>query len=607
MSTLKKFREKCKTSPFICIGITIFTFLMAAYGVVYFTQYLLEMGMAGMTQEVIYLNVLCVLIVFTAVYILGLKTKLSLIFGILFFMILSTANYYTYLFRGNEMTPADILAFRTAMSVAGNYEFQFGKNVILPWGIAIIFVVLSLGIPEYNWKRKWLPRVVSVIIFAGLLGNFFSVSEGYYSISWENYGTKTNGYLFNFVLQLQEMNVEEPENYSVEEINNLSESLQKKYSSSETDKKMPDIIMIMDEAFSDLSILGTELSTNQEVTPFINSLAENTVKGYMAVSVIGGGTSTSEYEALTGNTHLFLENTSSSYQQYVREGSYSVVSDLKENGYKCIGMHPYYASGWNRSSAYDKMGFDETYFLDDFPQTNLIRDYVSDREMFEKIIEEYEKNKEADEQNLFLFGVTMQNHGGYTYDGENFEYSITLDGYTQEYKDAEQYLSLLHETDQAVEYLLNYFEQEEREVVVVFFGDHQPSLNEDFIQEISDVDYDTAIERLRRYTVPFFIWGNYDIEEKDAGMIGLNYLMNEVYQAAGMELPLYQQFLSSLREKIPYMNRYAYYSLEKQDFLNLSKAEGEEKELLDLYWKVQYNNMFDRGHRNELLFPTISN
>lgn len=194
-------------------------------------------------------------------------------------------------------------------------------------------------------------------------------------------------------------------------------------------------------------ILGQKLNTNQAVTPFIDSLEEDTVKGNLAVSVIGGGTSTSEYEVLTGNTHLFLENTSSSYQQYVRKGSYSAVVDLEKMGYKTIGMHPYYASGWNRSSAYDSMGFDETYFLEDFPQENMIRNYVSDQEMYEKVIEEYEKNKNEKDQSLFLFGVTMQNHGGYTYEGADFEYSITLDGYENEYRDAQQYLSLIHETE----------------------------------------------------------------------------------------------------------------------------------------------------------------
>lgn len=595
-----KVYEKCKKSRLLTVLITIISFTVVAYGVVYFTQYLMGVGVAEIEPGKDYLGMLCVLIVFTAIYVVGIRAKWSLIAGTFLILVLTTANYYTYSFRGNEMTPADILAFRTAMSVAGNYQFHFGQNIILPWVLFVIMVIVCIIMPEYRWKSIWKPRVVSFGILLLLTGIFLYTSESHYSISWQNYGTKTNGFIYNFTLQAKELYVEKPEGYDIKEIEQLSTELQSEQIQKEN---TPDIIMIMNESFSDLSILGQKLNTNQAVTPFIDTLEEDTVKGNLAVSVIGGGTSTSEYEALTGNTHLFLENTSSSYQQYVRKGSYSAVVDLEKMGYKTIGMHPYYASGWNRSSAYDSMGFDETYFLEDFPQENMIRNYVSDQEMYEKVIEEYEKNKNENDQSLFLFGVTMQNHGGYTYEGADFEYSITLDGYENEYRDAQQYLSLIHETDKAIEYLINYFEKEDREVLVVFFGDHQPSLNEAFLTEISDVDYDTAEERLRRYTVPFFIWGNYDIQEKNVGMIGLNYLMNEVYQTAEMTMSPYQQFLSKVREVIPYMNRYAYYSLEKQAFTYWSKAEGKEKEMLDLYWNMEYNNMFDHKHRNEELFP----
>lgn len=602
MDKLKKIYEKCKTSKIACVTITGICFIAVSYGVIFLSQFLLGAGTAEIDDEKIHMGMLCVLILFLSIYAFGLKTKLALILGTFVALALSTANYYTYIFRGNEMMPTDILALRTAMNVAGNYEFHFGKNVILPWVIFVVFFVVCMWIPEYRWKKKWKPRIVSVCMMFALIGLFGYASESYSTTSFGNNGMKTNGFIFNFAMQIKESFVKKPEGYLVEEIDELSRVLQAKV---EDGTKKPDIIVIMDETFSDLGVLGIEPSTNQEVTPFIDSLEENTVKGNMVVSVIGGGTCTSEYEALTGNSHLFLQNSASVYQQYVNRESYSVVADMKKEGYKCIAMHPFHANGWKRSSVYEKFGFDETYFLEDFLQTNMIRQYVSDQEMFEKIIEEYEKNKNENNQQLFLFGVTMQNHGGYTYEGPNFEYSITLEGYEKEYKDVEQYLSLIHETDKAVEYLINYFAQEEREVIVVFFGDHQPALDEQFFTEISDVDFDTPEERLRRYTVPFFIWGNYDIQERDAGMISINYLMNEVYQTAGIKMPLYQQFLSEIRKTIPYMNKYAYYSLDKQAFIHLDEASGEEKEMLDLYWNVEYNNMFDHKNRNEEMFPIV--
>ena len=47
----------------------------------------------------------------------------------------------------------------------------------------------------------------------------------------------------------------------------------------------------------------------------------------------------------------------------------------------------------------------------------------------------------------------MQNHGGYTYTGDNYTKSISLNDYGSKFPEVEQYLSLIHETDKAVEHL----------------------------------------------------------------------------------------------------------------------------------------------------------
>ncbi len=42
------------------------------------------------------------------------------------------------------------------------------------------------------------------------------------------------------------------------------------------------------------------------------------------------------------------------------------------------------------------------------------------------------------------------------------------------------YESLIAKSDQALSYLISYFEQVDRPVLICFFGDHQPALNGDF-------------------------------------------------------------------------------------------------------------------------------
>ena len=338
-------------------------------------------------------------------------------------------------------------------------------------------------------------------------------------------------------------------------------------------------------------------------TPFISSLKENLISGYALASVFGGNTSNSEYEFLTGNSFAWLSPNAVPYQQYIRSSTYSMVSYLKSvYNYKCLAFHPNDGTAWNRTNAYKHLGFDESYFLDAFPRKHYIRKYVSDQEMFELLIENYEAQKENP---LFLFGVTMQNHSAFLYSGENYTQHISLDFDGDEFKEAEQYLSVLHETDKAVEYLISYFENVDENVVIVFFGDHQPKVEEDFYQLIRGKEEDTLDTYQLRYKVPFFIWTNYDIEEQTLDCVSLNYLSSYVYDAAGIALPPYNQFLREMEAEIPSINANGFYSPSVGGYLPVEEANEEEMRWLELYESLQYNNVFDNKCRNEKLFPVL--
>lgn len=252
---------------------------------------------------------------------------------------------------------------------------------------------------------------------------------------------------------------------------------------------------------------------------------------------------------------------------------------------------------------YPLLGFDTSLFLEDFPQKNLVREYVSDQEMYEKLVEIYESR--AAQEKLFLFGITMQNHGAYDYIGDNYTKTVSLEGYTGEYPDVEQYLSLLHESDQALEYLVNYFSSVDEDVVIVFYGDHQPALNSAFYEELigKSVNDFTLDDRQLQYTVPFIIWANYDIEERDISCTSLNNLANYLYEAIGMELPPYRQFLSSASETIPAMNSMGYFSQKAGHYMPYDAAGGEEAKILEDYWALEYNSLFDHKSLNHTFFP----
>lgn len=529
----------------------------------------------------------------------------SIFIGAGIFMVISTINVYVYSFRGRLFEPVDIFSAGTAMNVAENYSlFPIPLSILASWTIfAALLIVLHCLQRNANSDLTAKKRFVLLSICAISSVAIFLYTANLKTYHWRNEGAKFNGYVLDFVSKFKEISASKPDNYSTELISKLADQYAVDRNKSETEPpEHPNIIVIMDEAFSDLSVLG-EFSTNTEVMPFISSLKENTISGYALASVYGGNTANSEYEFLTGNSLAWLSPNVVPYQQYIRSSTYSMVSYLKSSyNYKCVAMHPFHSSGWNRPIAYGHFGFDECYFIEDFPQMNYVRSLISDQEMFEFLIETYEAQKDNP---LFILGVTIQNHGGYTYTGENYTKYISLNDFGSEFPEVEQYLTLIHETDKAIEYLITYFQNVDEDVIIVFFGDHQPRIKESFYETIGETTAGTLDEQQKRYEVPFFIWANYDIEEEYIDCTSLNYLSSYVYNVAGIALPPYNQFLQEMEDKIPSINANGFYSLSAGCYLPFDEANEEELYWLRSYEALQYNNIFDKIHRNETLFPVL--
>ena len=532
------------------------------------------------------------------------KIGFSALLGTALIMIICTVNAYVFQFRGRLFEPVDIFSFGTAMNVADNYSiFPIPPAVKTGWGIwcgvmALVWSTQPKAAHSFSWKKR---SALAALCIVSILFSFFR-TDTLRTYHWKNEGALFNGYLLDFVSRFSEAYVSEPEHYSVEKIESLSERYSRKSDSSGTSEKPPHIIVVMDEAFSDLRVVA-DIRTNQEVMPFVSSVKENAVYGYALASVYGGNTANSEFEFLTGNSMAWLSPNAVPYNQYIRTPQYSMVSYLKTNyGYNCVAMHPFLSSGWNRPAVYANFGFDKSLFEDDFPQEHYVRDYISDQEMFETIVNIYE-NKGTDP--LFVYGVTVQNHGGYNYEGDHFTPSISLVGYKNEYPTVEQYLSLVHESDRAIEYLVSYFETVNEDVLIVFYGDHQPNHNAAFMEEAGTQAFDTLESQQRRYMVPFFIWANYDIEEAYLECTSLNYLSSYVYDAAGIALPPYNLFLSEMESVIPAMNANGFYSAAAGTFLPFEESSPEELSWLENYRNLQYNALIDSKNRNFHFFPIV--
>ena len=325
----------------------------------------------------------------------------------------------------------------------------------------------------------------------------------------------------------------------------------------------------------------------------------------MYSSVKGGNTANTEFEFLTGLSMYFLPTGSIAYQQYIKSELPALPSQLSSIGYTSVAMHPYYPKGWNRDTVYDDLGFEEKYFKDDFQNPEILRTYISDWTTYQKIIERYEQ-KSSDEK-LFMFDVTMQNHGSYVKRYSNFIPDVSILGGKGTYlKATEQYLSLIKRSDEAFKQLVEYFEKQSEPTIIMMFGDHQPA---DYITNVVDTgkvmdegddsisSIGTGSDRKERYIVPFVMWANYDIDESQGEETSANYLAVRLLKAAGLPLTDFQSYLSDLEQEVPFVSAHV-----------LKENQGTESStdtadnLLKVYKKLLYNDLFDTKHRLENFF-----
>lgn len=530
-------------------------------------------------------------------------------------MCFAFGDYYVYLFRGNEITLADLATLDTGLSVAAEYHWVLHDRGALVIMITILYCVLLHKMRVVRFQNKWMHRVISAAIAILFVWRVISITDSYETQTWERHGSEQEGFVLNFAMSIRDNFVSEPDGYSEEAISALEKEYgdeSKAVQNVTTNKKVkkPTIIMIMDESFADLGVLG-EMNTNiGDYMPFIHSMSENTIKGYALSSVFGAKTPDSEWEAMTGNSMGFLPAGSVPYQQYMRDDPTSIVSTLKNDGYTAVAMHPYLAGGWRRQTVYPKLGFDEQYFLDNpkgyFDETKTLRKYVTDQELFDKLIARYEE-KGADES-LFMLGVTMQNHGGYDDYYPDFETKVRyMDA--PYYTDVNQYLTVANATDTAVKNLITYFEGVDDPVEIIFFGDHQPSLNSAFYQKLNGKGMSglTMDELENFFKVPFFIWTNYDTDSVTFEHMSFNYLSTLALERANIELPPYNVFLSNLMKKIPAMNSRGYYSESLGRYIHYEDASGEEAQWLNQYNILDYNGIFGKKKTSSVFFPYLKN
>ncbi|MEE1113527.1 MAG: LTA synthase family protein [Eubacterium sp.] len=522
--------------------------------------------------------------------------KRSLIAVVVIWSSMSAAFYYVMKFRGEPLQLIDFFSLGTAAEVAGGYSYSIPASVVIMIICSCCLIAILLHMKEYAPATKLLTKILLRAATVGFMifGYFF-----YLNVNWNgNLGILTDlyrpaktyaeyGTTVGFFCVAKYMRVTPPEGYSDQETEEIAkEASENKTDERTTDVKPVNVIAIMNESWADYRYIG-DLQTNQDVMPYYDSMTENTIKGHTLVCITGGGTAKTEYEFLTGNSVKRFPSMVP-YVSYFTHDQYSLVSTMKAQGYETMAMHPNKGSNWKRTSAYDLLGFDSFLTIDDFdPDAEQLHSHISDQANYEKIVDVIE-NKESADEPFFLFDITMQNHGGYS--ANDFTGDITVEGYND--PQVNRFLSLEKESDNALEYLIEYFKKVEEPTLIVMFGDHYPTLPDGFTEYISGANYDDLPfeQQEHYYATPFFIWANYDIPEETDVLTSTNFLGTMTLQQTGLQMPDYNYYLQNLQKEIPALNHLGYMD-EDGVFRKWADATEEDADLEWEYECLQYNNL----------------
>ncbi len=524
--------------------------------------------------------------------------------GLIFFLVLygglGIVNHYLIIFRSQPLQPSDFFTIRTAAAVVGNYNYSIDRHVVYTVSAIAAYLVILLCLGRLELFRT-VPGIIIakcgavliVILFFVLtyrIGRNPMIPEPSYWNSMETY--TASGFLPSFISYGRTL-MPPSIGYSDERTKAVMSDISAKKGRC-SDAEKPNIIVIMNEAMADYRNLG-EFEISDSPYRFWDSLREESISGRLIVPVYAGGTANTEYEFLTGNTLSLFSGNGVPYTMYKERLDYSLADVLGAQGYETVAMHPNAPANYNRNKVYPAMGFEtflseENYFTDAHRLRGLVSDYGDYSAMLNWI------NNRTDERPYFIFNVTMQNHSDYITN------TIPIDTYVEgcDYKDVNEYMTLLKRSDEALEYLVDSLRKHDSKTVVVIFGDHYPALADSFVNTLLEngiAGENEIAKEWRSYEVPLMIWANYDLSEggQDDLYMSANYLGGYLLNMLGLSLSPYETYLLELQEKFPVISNGGYMTADGQ-YYRIGRIQSLPEPLYE-YYLMQYEQIFKKRQR----------
>lgn len=234
------------------------------------------------------------------------------------------------------------------------------------------------------------------------------------------------------------------------------------------------ILIVQGESFVDARRLDPVLDGH--LPNFARLQAQSVQHGKLEVPCWGANTIRSELAVLTGlNTDDLGLDRFNPYEHFARVPLPSLARQARAAGYRTICIHPYDADFYYRDKVMPLLGFDQFIGIEGFAGAARSGPYVSDvavADCMAKLLREHGPR-------VLIFAITMENHGPWDAGHEALP-SASLPESWRGLPDAPEiarWLKHLQSTDAMIPILQDAITASGSPGWLVFYGDHQPSLN----------------------------------------------------------------------------------------------------------------------------------
>ncbi|MCL2811906.1 MAG: LTA synthase family protein [Clostridia bacterium] len=539
------------------------------------------------------------------------RSRPAQIFVAILWWALALASNIKTAFRGTPLVPWDVYALSTAMDVVGGYTPHITREMIGSFvGLALYCVVCwRYPLRIERLARQGIALVLSLVVLGGMgTSLLMPASPLYIHIPTNNWVLSTayrhQGFATALIANFKQLMVTRPSEYDPEVVRELLAQAQAPVFPNVMPELPINIVVIMNEAFADLEALA-EFEINRPVYPNLRALSEVGMQGRVNLSVFGGGTSITEFELLTGHSAAFLPAESAPYVQFLqpsRHNGYSLAWLLKGQGYKTLAVHPAEPGNWKRDEVYPLLGFDDFLSLRDMPgwddPANNLRGMYTDAALYDELLRLLREKPVG--QRLFIHCITMQNHGGYLqpeFDAIQPRIDLVCPNNDPLAKEISNYLTLAGLSDWALGEFAMALEELEEPTLLLFFGDHQPTVSRLLTRwaEGSDRWFAEPEARAELFVTPLLIWSNKGLTPTDIGDTSVQYLGVLLTQVAGLPLSDYQRFLAALSRQWPVFTAKA--ARDAAGVFHTSEEALSQSAALRSHQAIQYNLLLDDRHR----------